>query len=233
MKKCKLLLTQVCLALIFVACTTEPEVKTVIVDFENVKVNSQGISDSVIFKSGNCEFSLIEGQFWNGGIVCSSKQDSVTAGYANQYSAITAKGAASSSKYGVVYAPGSFVVLPTDGEVVTIKSIMLTNSTYAYKDMKNGSQFGKKFTTGDWFKVIITGYINKSVTGTVEYYLADFRNGKSFMLKTWEKVDLSSLGSVDKVTFTFDSTDKSGGWLNTPSYVCIDNIEFTEKSIVE
>lgn len=233
MKKCKLLLTQLCLALIFIACTTEPEVKTVVVDFENVKVNNQGISDTTSFKSGNCEFSLNDGQFWNGGIVCSSIEDSVTAGYANQYSAITAKGAGSSSKYGVVYAPGSFVVLPSDGKIVTLKSIMLTNSTYAYKDMKNGSQFGKKFSTGDWFKVIITGYYNNNVTNKVEYYLADFRNGKSFMLKVWEQVDLSSLGSVDKVTFTFDSSDKSGDWLNTPSYVCIDNIEFTEKLIAE
>ena len=233
MKKSKLFLAPMCLALIFVACTSEPDVKTVIVDFENVKVNSLGISDSTSFKSGICEFSLIDGQFWNGGIVCSSKQDSVTAGYENQYSAITAKGAASSSKYGVVYAPGSFAVLPVAGELVTIKSIMLTNSTYAYKDMKYGSQFGKKFSTGDWFKVIITGYRDGNTTGTVEYYLSDFRNGNTFMLKNWEKVDLSSLGSVDKITFTFDSTDKSGGWLNTPSYACIDNIEFTEKSVTE
>lgn len=233
MKKSKLFLASLCLALIFVACTSEPDVKTVIVDFENVKVNNQGISDSTSFKSGNCEFSLNDGQFWNGGIVCSSKQDSVTAGYENQYSAITAKGAASSLKYGVVYAPGSFVVLPTDGEIITINSIMLTNSTYAYKDMKFGSQFGKKFSTGDWFKVMITGYKNGNTTGTVEYYLSDFRNGKNFLLRAWEKVDLNSLGSVDKVTFTFDSSDKSGGWLNTPSYVCIDNIEFTEKSVTE
>lgn len=233
MKKSKLFLAQLCLVLIFSACTSDPKETAIIVDFESVKMNSLGISDSTAFKSGICEFSIIDGQFWNGGVVCSSKQDSITAGYGNQYSAITAKGALNSSKYGVVYAPGSFLVQPSIGASVKIKSIMLTNSTYAYKDMKIGSAYSKKFVNGDWFKVIITGYNTGNEINKVEYYLADFRDGKNFISKSWEKVDLSTLGSVDRVTFTFDSTDKSGNWLNTPAYVCIDNIEFTEKSTAE
>jgi hypothetical protein len=103
---------------------------------------------------------------------------------------------------------------------------MLTNSTYTYLDMLNGSGFSKKFTTNDWFKVIITGYLNKIKTASVECYLADFQNGKADLLNTWKKVDMSALGNVNHVTFTFDSSDKSGEWLNTPAYVCIDNIEY-------
>ena len=98
---------------------------------------------------------------------------------------------------------------------------MLTNSTYAYLYQKN-------FSEDSWFKVIITGYLNQIQKSKVEYYLSDFRDGKTLLSNTWNKVDLSSLGEVDQVTFTFDSTDKSFGWLNVPAYVCIDNIEFTQ-----
>ncbi len=106
---------------------------------------------------------------------------------------------------------------------------MLTNSTYTYRTILNGNTFSKKFVTGDWFKVIITGYKNGIQTGQVEYYLADFRNGKSFILKTWTSIELSGLGGeVDKVIFTFDSSDKGQWGINTPTYVCIDNIYFTQ-----
>jgi hypothetical protein len=62
---------------------------------------------------------------------------------------------------------------------------------------------------GDWFKLIITGFLNKAQTAVVEYYLADFRDGKSFLSNKWNKVDVSALGKVDKVVFTFDSSDKT------------------------
>jgi hypothetical protein len=106
---------------------------------------------------------------------------------------------------------------------------MITNSTYAYLDMLNGSDYSKKFASGDWFKVIITGYLNNVKQSTVEYYLADFRDGKTVLSKTWDKIDLSSLGSVDRLSFTFDSSDKTGGWMNTPAYACIDNITFEQE----
>ncbi|HET7732213.1 MAG TPA: DUF4465 domain-containing protein, partial [Paludibacter sp.] len=102
------------------------------------------------------------------------------------------------------------------------------NSTYAYLDMKNGSLYSKKFEAGDWFKVIIKGFKSKVQTSSVEVYLADFRDGKREILKTWKKVDLSTLNQVDSVAFNFDSTDKSTWGMNTPAYVCIDNIEFTQ-----
>jgi hypothetical protein len=80
----------------------------------------------------------------------------------------------------------------------------------------------------DWFKVTITGYLNNVQTSSVDYYLADFRNGKSFISRSWNKVDVSALGKVDKVTFAFSSSDNGAFGMNTPAYVCIDDIEFTQ-----
>jgi len=70
--------------------------------------------------------------------------------------------------------------------------------------------------------------LDNNVTGAVDYYLADFRNGKSYLTNQWVKVDLSSLGKVDNLIFLFDSSDKGTFGVNTPKYVCIDNLEFEQ-----
>jgi hypothetical protein len=228
MKKNNFYLAAIAMAFVFASCEKNPETITTLVDFEDVKLNSDSISNTSGFISGNFTFNINDGAFWNGGIVCSAKYDTITSGYENQYSSIAASGAFKSKHFAVVYSPGS-IVCPTsiNGEY-SIKSVMVTNSTYAYLDMKKGSAFGKKFATGDWFKVIIKGFKAKVQTSSVDVFLADFRNGKSDILKTWQKVDISTLGQIDSVAFNFDSSDKSGSWLNTPAYVCIDNIEFTQ-----
>ena len=233
MKSGKLILSVVALAFVLVSCQPEKQTKTTVVNFEDVTLNAAGISPDTSFVSGNSTFKIIDKKFWNGGIVCSSNSDTLTTGFQNQYSSITASGAESSSHFAVVYTPGAFTCPADIYGNFTIKSMYMTNSTYAYVDMKNGSDFSKKFATGDWFKVIVTGYLNSTETSKVEYYLADFRDGKTFLSKTWNKVDVSSLGQVDKVTFTFDSSDKGSFGINTPQYVCIDNIEFTQTYILE
>lgn len=229
MKATKFIFAIGILGLTLVSCKSEDEVKTTVVDFENVVLNSDSISNPSGFVSGNSTFTLNDGAFWNGGIVCSAKNDTVTAGYNNQYSVIAGSGAFKSRHYGVVYSPGSFTCPANAEGSYSIKSIMVTNSTYAFLDMKNGTPgVSKVFTTGDWFKVIIKGFKSKVQTNSVDVYLADFRNGKNIMLKSWEKVDISSLGQVDSVAFNFDSSDTGSYGINTPTYVCIDNIEFTQ-----
>jgi len=235
MKTSKLFISAVVLAYVLVSCQPQPEKMIIhtVVNFEGVTLNAAGISPDTVFISGNSTFKIINKAFWNGGIVCSTNSDTLTAGYLNQFSCIAASGAEKSRYFAVVYTPGTFTCPANMYGNFTIKSIYMTNSTYAYLDMKNGSEFGKKFGAGDWFKVILTGYLNSTETSKAEYYLADFRDGKSFLSKSWNKVDVSSLGQVDKVTFTFDSSDKGTWGVNTPQYVCIDNIEFTQTYTAE
>jgi len=235
MKSTKLFFAISILVVGLVSCEPKADLKTTVVDFENVALNSDSISNPSGFVSGNSTFTLTDSAFfWNGGIVCTSKNDTMTPGYINEYSVIAGSGALNSRHFGVVYSPGSFTCPADINGGYSIKSIMVTNSTYAYLALKNGSDFNHVFSgsgdngNGDWFKVSITGFKNNVKTGSVDIYLADFRNGKSILLKTWQKYDVSALGQVDLVTFTFDSTDKTAGWLNIPAYACIDNIEFTQ-----
>ena len=113
----------------------------------------------------------------------------------------------------------------------TIESIDVANTTYVYWAIKTGDDgFGacREYKDGDWFKVTFTGYdVNGIKTGVVDYYLADFRDGKSYIATSWEKVNLTGLGSkVKSVEISIDGTDKSEWGLNTPAYCCIDNIVY-------
>lgn len=236
MKTSKLILSFAILAILFASCTPEVDLKTTVVDFENVTLDSDSIwngSDkSSHFTSGNSMFQNTYNSSWMSwtGFACSAKKDTKTIGYTNQYSTIAGSGALNSKKFALAYGDASFTCKPDVNGNFSINSLMLTNSTYAYMDMQNGTLgFSKKFTTDDWFKVIFKGFLNKATTGSVEYYLADFRNGKSFMANTWNRVDLSALGKVDSVAISFSSTDNGSFGMNTPAYVCIDNIEFSQK----
>ena len=239
MKTSKFLFAIAMLGIVFTSCTPVEDIQSTLVDFENVTLNSDSIwngSDlSGSFVSGNSTFKNSYNASWGAwtGFACSSKKDVVTSGYGNQYSVIAGSGAFKSRKFAIAY-DSATISIPKNIDYYTVKYLYITNSTYTYLALKNGSDFNHIFSaTGnkggaDWFKVTIKGYKNSVQTGSVDYYLADFRAGKSILVKDWQKVDLSSLGQVDLLTFTFDSTDKSGIYLNNPAYACIDDIAFTQ-----
>jgi hypothetical protein len=77
---------------------------------------------------------------WSGWAL-SSKTDSITPGYLNQFSPITGSGIGFSKSFAV--GNGNTVVKLDKPE--EISGAYFTNSTYAYLDMKNGSGFSKKF----------------------------------------------------------------------------------------
>lgn len=180
-----------------------------------------------VFMSGTLQFQnqYTEGEwggFW-GGFAISAAVDSVTRGWANEFSTIAGSGANGSAKFALAYDTAT-IHLPYINSFQEPVSVMLTNSTWAYYDMKYGSAFGKVFGNGDWFKVIIRGFFGGNETGKVEFYLADFRDGKSVLIRNWTKVSLKSLGKTDKITFGFESSDVGQYGLNTPAYVCVDDL---------
>jgi len=177
------------------------------------------------------------------GFACSSQKDTLTFSYKNLYSCAAGSGASNTAKFGLIHNSATMVcdsilfgtntIISNQYGNYSIKNMMVTNSTYTYLNIKNGSTTSKKFAADDWFKLIITGYLKNVQTAQVDYYLADFRNGKTFVSNKWNKLDVSALGQVDKVIFTFDSSDKSGSTINTPLYACIDFIEFTQPEITK
>lgn len=231
-------------AIIFSSCVPEELYKTVLNDFEDVELgelgyfdgsdktgelNDKGVYVSLI-KSGSIQLENRytyneESDFGSwGGFAVSSLVDVETPGFENQYSTIADSGAEGSKQFALAY-DNAVIYLPSTVEgPQMVESIMLTNSTYTYLDMKEGSGFSKQFAEGDWFKLIITAYFEDSEVGQKEFYLADFRDGKSLIVKDWTGLSLSSFGKVDQLVFTFDSSDTGDFVINTPQYVCIDNL---------
>jgi len=189
------------------------------------------------FKSSNFIFENLyikDWQSWSG-FAYSNMTDVTTSGYGNQYSAITGKGYAESANYAVCYP--SPTALITSASTSKTSGFYITNSTYAYLSMKNGDMFAKKFggTTGndpDYFKLMIEALNTEGKpVDTVYFYLADFRftdNSKDYILNKWYLVDLSTLKETNKLRFSLSSSDNSFGYMNTPGYFCLDDLNGTK-----
>jgi hypothetical protein len=241
-------------SLFFVSCNQEETVKTGLITFEDIALDSTGywngsdLSGSYsTYESWGSQVNKYTGSFSTGiltctnifedygfgmtswsGMACSNHTNMDTAGYTNQYSVYATTGANGSEKFGLVYGDGATCQFD---QPVTVNSLMLNNSTYAYLALKNGDAGEgsvRQFTANDYFYVTIKGFDADSVeTGSINVYLADFRDGKSFICENWTNVSLEALGVVKTLTFSFTTTDTSFGWNNTPSYVCLDNIRYT------
>ncbi len=170
--------------------------------------------------------------FW-GGWAYSNVTDNTTPGYANQYSAAPGTGH-TGENYGIGYVDTFYGVTPTItfAEPTQPLSAQVTNTTYAYFDMRQGSDYSKTFggadgTDEDWFLLTITGRDGGAATGTVEVYLADFRfadGTRDYILDTWTPVDLAGLGAVTSIEFTLSSSDTGDWGMNTPAYFALDTL---------
>ncbi len=138
----------------------------------------------------------------------------------DQFNNITGK-AHSGKQFAVVYGQAATITV-SNTKGVNVKGFFFTNSSYLVNSVENGDDYAKKFETGkDYFKVTVTADNGKSV----DFYPADYRTGVK-VVKDWTWLDLSSLGRVKVLTFTFDGTDKGEWGLNTPLYVCIDDLTY-------
>jgi hypothetical protein len=200
---------------------------------------------SGLFMMINDPYDTGDPDFWNGGIAISQWTNMTTDGYTNQCSVyysdlVTGKGGYKGSNtfavatgyndpmmMGDIRSSISFLndLMGTNSECV-FDHFYVTNNTYAVLSMKNGDGFAKKFGDGDWFKLVIEGFDKSDTsTGTVEFYLADFRTASSpGILTEWTPVDLSSLGKVAAIKFDLQSSDTGQYGMNTPAYFCFDNL---------
>jgi hypothetical protein len=225
------------LALVAIFSVTHLNAQSV-ANFDDLTLSSgkywNGSDLSGSFKSGDFTFynSYTKsqwGDYWNG-FAYSTTTDTQTAGYANQYSAITGVGHNGSAAYAVCY-PSTYGSISFKS-ATKLSGFYVTNSTYAYLSMKNGDDYGKKFggpsgNDPDYFKLMIEALdANGLPIDTVYFYLADFRssdNSKDYILNQWTWVDLSGLKEASKVRFSLSSSDNSLWGMNTPGYFCIDD----------
>ncbi|MDE7025333.1 MAG: DUF4465 domain-containing protein [Paramuribaculum sp.] len=111
-----------------------------------------------------------------------------------------------------------------------IASIDVMNSTEMHQYMTIGYYSYAPMTDGDWCKATFTGFDAAGTeTGSVEVYLADFRNGASNVMSDWTTVDMKALGKVNKVMVNLtwsESWDKPSSSNYT---VCVDNIKMVKE----
>jgi hypothetical protein len=181
-------------------------------------------------------------EYYWGGAAISQFNDMTTPGDNNQCSVyysdpVTGKGGYKGSETFAVTYLGFSGMLPevsflndakgTDYECV-FDHFYVTNNTYAALSMRDGDALAKKFnyTDGDWYKLTVKGYDKAgTLTGTVEFYLADFRTPTSpGIITEWTPVDLTPLGKVAAIKFDLQSTDGVGFNMKTPAYFCFDNL---------
>ena len=152
----------------------------IVSDFENLAIEPEsywnGADGSGGVTSGLVQFYNSYNADWGtwADWACSNTSDTVTAGYTNQFSAITGSGfdtlSSGGSNYGVGYISSdwaTFQAIPlpitfSDNAPHVVNGLYVTNSTYAALSMENGDDFAKKFggETGndpDFLKLRIWG----------------------------------------------------------------------------
>lgn len=219
----------------------------VVVDFQDLTVPASGYfngnpgtlapgqSLSTPWSSGGVSFANTFGidsyggfnyEYWNG-FAYSDVVNTTNPAFTNQYASYPG-GGYQSSTYAVAYADAATVTLPRP---TTVAGFRIANTTYAALTMRDGDQYGftAPLAAGGWFATTATGKFAGSPTGAATFYLADLR-GESppGILATWAWFDLTGLGLVDTIEFSFDGSDKDPIFgLNTPAYFAMDDLTVT------
>ncbi|MBQ9339578.1 MAG: DUF4465 domain-containing protein [Paludibacteraceae bacterium] len=240
MKKLFFASVAVAAGLLMVSCDKEPALN--VATFEDVTVGNGGTNATFTAEQDGIhgwtsgEFAFTTGSAYSGtyfyNFIVSAQQENTYADFADQYHS-AAGGAAEGNQFAVcfqdLFSEGAALEIKLT-EPKTVPGCYLCNNAYAVASMENGDTYAKKFGNGDWFLLTITGYntvkenekVEYKETGKVEFYLADFRDGKSEIVKDWQYCDLSALGQVSKVSFTLTSSDNGDYGMNTPAYFCLD-----------
>lgn len=239
MRKSVLIILVLMLGMIITSCEKK-EVRSTI-DFEDLQFEEDGYwngSDgSGNFFSGNGEFVNrydTEWQSWSG-FAYTNHTDNVTYGLENEYSSIAGSGSNGSSNYGVYFYFQEVSDTIWFDIPMQVDGISLSNTTYAYYSMLDGSAFSKKFggesgDDKDWFMVTLTaiGQDRKNPVGYVEVMMADYRfddNALDYIANVWTNIDLSLFGYIGGLAIRIESSDTGEYGINTPAYVCIDDIK--------
>ncbi len=112
----------------------------------------------------------------------------------------------------------------------TFDHMYVCNSSYTWGVIVNGNSFtnGKLKDHQGYFKLVVRGYKLNQTTpvATDEIYLADYRNGSNKLIEKWTKFDLVNIKKqkINRIEFDYVGSDSGTYGLNTPAYVCIDDI---------
>lgn len=145
-----------------------------------------------------------------------------TSGLGNQYAAFPGSGANGSNNYLVSTGDTSFTASGV------IQSIDIAPTTYTALAIRDGDDGGNNFVSGPlsssngFFELIISG---GSSGIEIPVSFGDFRDPANItnVPNTFQTIDVSGLNATT-LSFRYDGSDRSFGFLNTPSYFAADNI---------
>jgi len=232
MKNLKFWAVALMCAAVLMGCDKKEEIVNV-ATFENISLGADSInsytSDGLYnWSSGDFGFSTgvaYELTYYFNYVVSSQKSNTYS-DFTDQYHSAPG-GAAAGNNFAVAfldtYTEGASLDIKYTGAATFIPGTYVTNNAYAATVIKNGNDYARAFEAGDYFKLTFTGYLLGVKTGSVDFYLADYRNGKSLIVREWTYVELKDLGLVDEIKCTLESTDTGDYGMNTPAYFCLDN----------
>ncbi len=198
----------------------------------NIENQESFISEQLVFESNNSYFSTNWTGFTYSNLVGNQTEEDD-----EKYSAYTKPSEFESTVLGVMMFDqvGTPITVQTlDQENHLFESIELCNSYYLYNSIKNGTNGSVKFggDTGlnmDWLILSVSGFTKENTnTGTINIYLANYtfgNNRDNYILDTWGTVNLESLGKISRLEFSLHSSDTENGVMNTPPYICFDELK--------
>ena len=156
------------------------------------------------------------GQFGysEGGVAISNYIDADLANHATYNYQLAVPTSNGSKNFAVVYCDAKINF--ADGVKRVIRSMEIGPTTYELGVVTNGDGYAVSLKDGGNLTITITADNGK----TLDVDMA--RNGK--IMTTWTKVDLSSLGAVNSLTFTMDGSDRSDYGVKHPKYFAFDNV---------
>ncbi len=204
--------------------------------YKNTTTDDWQTSGSTPFATFRYHWDTAFGGYWKSGSAFTNVKDTANGTYTNLYGSIT-NGAFNGSSYVTVK---DSAIIKMNSNALSLSGFFVTNTTFAYKSIKNGNSFSRKFgdTTGthsglpqgtypDWFKLIVRPFRNGILLNdSVEHYLADYRSAgtaNDFIQNNWQYVFCANLPISDSILITMKSSDTGIYGINTPAYFCMDN----------
>ena len=194
---------------------------------EAIEYNEQGVwrdvyKDEAFVQSQGFRFSHVSSSphYYNGFVASRSTTVLESANFDDQFGCMARGGVSGEgSPYLVAYwdAYAESLSIERSCEVTFpapyyTAGFYVCNNPYTYYAIQKGNSYAAKFEQGAWLKLIAHGVdATGNETGTVEHYLADYRSEKPeawTLNKSWEWVDLSTLGKVSSLYFTMESSDQ-------------------------
>ena len=230
-------------AMSFTSCTNEDNpiggLQVYTISFENQTLNKDGFwcgdetgekVDNYGAEAFECTYTENGASFvatytpswasWSGFAISSRTETGFKDITPDQFNNITGK-AHSGNNFCVVY-PYFETIVVNDGKPAFVNGFWFTNEAWAVDAIVNGDGMTPgSFDKTDWFKCTVTGKKQGGGTVTVDIDLA--KDGD--YVKEWKYCDLSSMGKVVELSFSFTSSRTNDWGPTTPLYMCIDDLE--------